>query len=342
MWKDVGGCELVRSRYVSKECKDRGVCKTIANVCACVRVCLYVCVTAVMPEAIKHIDLLHNLLFINPTHWGGTHTSALSALCQRHTHMKRYQNDWHRHRNSNPFTHTHPQHLHSLHVSGKRLKRLQCVWIQIECRDELEKTKRGMKARRGEGWHSRRGDNRGGGHKKLKWAIQIFRFHPNPSNRTGLFMSWWGGMKTGWKEGWRETGGGVVGRWVGQGEWVTDTRKLRGKPISGENALNITADWRREGRQRDIRNKKMRGERRKWNDGHSPISVGSPQASTIPALWSHPGERRSEILELPPLNTNGAAIISSHTLAHIYSHTHQHCGGKGTNKQSQVWGSCLN
>lgn len=49
-------------------------------------------------------------------------------------------------------------------------------------------------------------------------------------------------MKTGWKEGWRETGGGVVGRWVGQGEWVTDTRKLRGKPISGENALNITAD----------------------------------------------------------------------------------------------------
>lgn len=211
MWKDVGGCELVHSRYVSKECKDRGVCKTIANVCACVRVCLYVCVTAVMPEAIKHIDLLHNLLFINPTHWGGTHTSALSALCQRHTHMKRYQNDWHRHRNSNPFTHTHPQHLHSLHVSGKRLKRLQCVWIQIECRDELEKTKRGMKARRGEGWHSRRGDNRGGGTKN--WS-EPFRYSDFIQiHQTGQVCLCHDGGGGGWKQDGRKDGGKQVGEW---------------------------------------------------------------------------------------------------------------------------------
>lgn len=34
----------------------------------------------------------------------------------------------------------------------------------------------------------------------------------------------------------------MVERWVGQGEWVRDTRNERGKPSSGENALNITAD----------------------------------------------------------------------------------------------------
>lgn len=32
-----------------------------------------------------------------------------------------------------------------------------------------------------------------------------------------------------------------------------------------------------------------------------------------------PGKRRSEILELPPLNTNGAAIISLHTLTHTHT-----------------------
>lgn len=37
-------------------------------------------------------------------------------------------------------------------------------------------------------------------------------------------------MKRGRKEGWRETGGGVVGRWVGQGEWVKYTRKRKENP----------------------------------------------------------------------------------------------------------------
>ena len=64
--------------------------------------------------------------------------------------------------------------------------------------------------------------------------------------------------------------------------------------------------------------------------GHSPVSAGSPEESTIPALWSHPGERRSKILELHPQNTNWAAIISSHTRARTHTHTHRHCGGEAT------------
>lgn len=133
-------------------------------------------------------------------------------------------------------------------------------------------------------------------------------------------MPWgvWGEVKE--KEDGRSDGGKQVGldrvsgwdtrKWRGaHQEWKCSVYNCRLKPYTyihiyiylGNNQLRGEREWKEEG------------------DGHSPISAGSPQASTIPALWSHPGERRSEILELPPLNTNGAAIISS--LSHTHTHT---------------------
>lgn len=49
------------------------------------------------------------------------------------------------------------------------------------------------------------------------------------------------------------------------------------------------------------------------------------------------GKRRSEILELPPLNTNGAAIISLHTLTHTHPGTEEEA-----QTHSQVWAACSN
>lgn len=66
---------------------------------------------------------------------------------------------------------------------------------------------------------------------------------------------------------------------------------------------------------------KIREERRD-TDTHPFQRVLLRQAQSLlcdPIL----GKRRSEILELPPLNTNGAAIISSHTLTHTHTGTEE-------------------
>lgn len=121
------------------------------------------------------------------------------------------------HTNTHIHAYTYPHLLHSLHVSGKRLKCLWCVWIQTECGEELRETEWEMEARKGEGLHNqreeeidkRRGNRLGG---------ETSRIHSNQSNWTGLFMSkrggnGWGEMDAWWKEDGRRAGCKQVGEW---------------------------------------------------------------------------------------------------------------------------------
>lgn len=138
----------------------------------------------------------------------------------------------------------------------------------------------------------------------------------------------------GWREGWRETGGGVVG-WRG---WVGE-RDRKTNRITHQRWKCTEHRWR--GRERDIRNKKRRGEKRmqrgrkeEEKDRHSPISAGEHNPCSVIPSWGKaqrdPGAPSTEYQW-------GDYYQLSHT--HSHTHTNRHCGRKGTNTHSQFQGS---
>lgn len=102
---------------------------------------MYIYVTAVMSEAIKYTDLIHNLLFHQ------CHTLKLPSLHCSHT--KHYKNDWHRHRNSNPFTYTHTSTASPFIASVSKETQTSSVSEFRQNVEEVEETERGMEAKRG-------------------------------------------------------------------------------------------------------------------------------------------------------------------------------------------------